>query len=54
MLLQASECLLHKYSWLLSIILSALLLKQDQVLVLGGNVWTSMKAMAAHRSQWVW
>lgn len=49
-----SESLLHKYSCLLAVLLSALLLRRGQVLVLGGKVWASVRAMAAHTSQWVW
>jgi hypothetical protein len=49
-----SERLLHKYSFLLSLPLSALLLQPGQALVAGGRVWASVMAMAAHKSQWVW
>jgi hypothetical protein len=52
--LQVSECLLHKYSCVLAVLLSALLRRPDQMLVTGGRVAASVRAMAAHQSQWVW
>jgi hypothetical protein len=51
---QVSECLLHKYSCVLSVLLAALLLQPGKVLVVGGKVAASVRAMAAHKSQWVW
>lgn len=52
--LQVSERLLHKYGCLLSAPLSALLLRPGQALVTCARVWASVRAMAAHKSQWVW
>lgn len=49
-----SELLLVKYSCLLAVPAIMGLKRPSQVAVLGGNVLTSLKAMAAHRSQWVW
>ncbi|KAF6259097.1 N-acetylglucosaminylphosphatidylinositol de-N-acetylase family protein [Scenedesmus sp. NREL 46B-D3] len=49
-----SERLLHKYGCLLSAPLSALLLRPGQALVTSARVWASVRAMAAHKSQWVW
>jgi hypothetical protein len=49
-----SEVLLVKYSCLLAVPAIMGLKRQSQVAVLGGNVSTSLQAMAAHQSQWVW
>lgn len=49
-----SELLLVKYSCLLALPAILGLKSSSQVVVLGGHVWTSLKAMAAHRSQWMW
>eukprot|EP00775_Hariotina_reticulata_P002590 gene2590-2892_t len=49
-----SEHLVVKYSGLCSLRLLGLRLKQGQLLILGGNASLSLRAMAAHHSQWVW
>lgn len=49
-----SELLLVKFSCLLALPAIFGLKKPSQVVVLGGHVGTSLKAMAAHHSQWVW
>jgi len=49
-----TELLAAKYSCLLAIPLMAALKRPGQVLVCGGSLSRSIKAMAAHHSQWVW
>lgn len=49
-----SEALPVKYSCLLALPVVTALRKAGQVVLRGGNLMTSLRAMAAHNSQWVW
>lgn len=49
-----SEALLVKYSCLAALPLVSALRQPRQVVLLGGSLLTSLRAMAAHYSQWVW
>lgn len=49
-----SEQLYVKYSCLLAMPIITALARPNQWLVRGGNVRCSIRAMAAHHSQWVW
>lgn len=49
-----SEGLQLKYSCLLALPLVAALRQAGQVVLRGGSLITSLRAMAAHNSQWVW
>jgi hypothetical protein len=49
-----SESLLIKYSCLMALPLVAALRQAGQVVLRGGSLITSLRAMAAHNSQWVW
>lgn len=49
-----SEALLVKYSCLLALPLLAGLRGSAQMVLRGGSLQQSLRAMAAHHSQWVW
>jgi hypothetical protein len=46
--------LLRKYSSLLDVFLSKLLLRPGQALYYSPGIWQGVRAMRQHRSQWVW
>ncbi len=46
--------LLRKYSSLLDVLVSKLLLRPGQALYVNPGVWQGVRAMKQHRSQWVW
>lgn len=49
-----SESLLVKFTCLLAVLVTNFLRKPGQLVVCGGRLCCSLKAMAAHRSQFVW